>query len=180
MTSAPVDVIPTMASFAVGIAVVMIPALLVFPSSSREFTPSDNDSREDTAIINTLKNNLSNVAISQERTPCLGPCPSYSVNIYGNGTVSYGGGRYVKPVGTQTLVISNSEMLGLVAKLDKTDFFLLKDGYGPSGYDIPYSVITISVNGNEIKRIVFLGGERVPEELVYLRNQIEKLAGITS
>ncbi len=177
MSKGSADAFSIAISLASGAAFVVF-SLSYFQPSKQAFNLPDRNSDEDAAIIESLRNNLSAVTIIQQRTSCLGPCPSYTVNIHGNGTVIYHGGAYVRPMGVHALTVSNSEILDLLTKLDRTDFFILNDNYGLSGYDVPNTDITISDNGDEIKRVAFSAGGEVPEVLVYLRTEIEKVSGI--
>ncbi len=183
--------IPALTSLVIGTIFVIISVLIVIPPSSlfpeKEFKPEsksldnyvfNNYGGKDAAIIDRLRKNLDSLTISQEKTGCLGSCPSYELVIYGNGTVSYNGYGYVKPKGSFTFTVSDSVIDELITEFDKTDFVTLKDTYGRSSEDAPYNITIISLDGKQVKRIVFQSVVSVPAEVLYMQDKIEKVVRI--
>lgn len=128
------------------------------------------------------ENNLGIVAvpddlvISQERSACLGTCPVYQLQIYGNGTVYYEGRAFVSPTGVHLYNISRSEIAKLVSESNRIGFYSLNDRYGTFAFDASTSHISILMNENKKDVVIAFGS--VPEELQELQNKIEKAAGI--
>jgi len=60
---------------------------------------------------------------------CLGDCPRYTLAIYGNGTVEYGGIDNVAVQGRRTAEISQERVRQLVEAFHEIDFFSFKDVY---------------------------------------------------
>jgi hypothetical protein len=60
---------------------------------------------------------------------CTACCPTYSVSISGDGTVSYEGTEAVYTVGKQVHSISIDQVKELIEEFYKLDFFSLKDKY---------------------------------------------------
>lgn len=165
--------LPAIASFAIGITFVIVS--ITFFTSNRPSVPEVIDGSEETPIRDQLKD-FQGIHISQERTSCLGACPSYRVKIHGNGTVNYEGWAYVSPSGMHTFTLSNGTINRLIDQLDRISFLKLDDSYGYFGQDVSTTIIHIQLDG-EGKRVV-LGGGDLPEELTYIRNQIEEAVGI--
>ncbi len=147
MTTAPV-----IAGLAVGIAVIILFSAFKIPGGVSD---------------------TSSVLISMERTPCFGSCPSYSLTMYGNGTVMYEGFAFVAVTGVRTDQISDEKIRELVQEFYKIGYFSLQDRYEDPSTDLPSTTTSIAVAG--MKKSVYRYGSG-PENLVQLENKIDELA----
>ncbi len=67
--------------------------------------------------------------VTLERTMCYGPCPSYRLLVYGDGTVIYEGRIYVKKKKRIISHIPANDVKKIVDKFMEHDFFSLKSRY---------------------------------------------------
>ena len=148
MTTAPV-----MAGLAVGIAMIILFSTFRIPGGVSD---------------------ISSVLITMERTPCFGMCPSYSLAIYGNGTVRYEGFAFVAVTGVRTDQISDEKIRELVQEFYKVDYFSLQDRYEDPSTDLPSTTTSIAVAG--MRKSVYRYGFG-PEDLIQLENKIDAIAG---
>jgi len=97
-----------------------------------------------------------NAEITLERTACFGPCPVYTVTVYGSGQVIYEGDRYVGVTGEAEFEVDQASVRELVDAFYAMRFFDLEDDYndifGMRLTDMPNYYISISVDG-QYKRI---------------------------
>lgn len=123
--------------------------------------------------------NWNSVKITLSRTGCLGSCPSYSVEVLGNGTVRYNGGSYVAITGSHRGSISSDAVFQIVEAFRAVDYFSLKDKYMWGATDLPTYKTSISVDG-KTKEVVDYAGENVgmPEGVSKLEDTIDRLSGV--
>ena len=69
------------------------------------------------------------VQVGLSRGSCFGPCPNYSVQIFGDGTVTYGGGQHVTVSGSREAKIPQVEVAKLVSEFLAARFFEMPDSY---------------------------------------------------
>jgi len=81
------------------------------------------------------------------RTSCFGTCPDYSVEIEGDGTVTYEGHAFVKTRGMQGEHLSPNAVQELASLMVSKRFFSLRSFYGRCGWDQPSTVISIEWPG---------------------------------
>lgn len=122
----------------------------------------------------------SEILITIKRETCLGGCPSYSAQIYADGTVVYRGDDFVKVKGERRHKVAETKVLELVKAFERIDYFSLKDKYevdanGRSVTDQPRTTTSISLNGRYKKVVDYYCA---PKELVALEDLIDKLAGL--
>src|SRR5437870_5364487 len=122
----------------------------------------------------------SRILITIKRETSLGGCPSYSAQIYADGTVVYRGDDFVKIKGERRHKVDETKVLELVRAFERIDYFSLKDKYevdanGRSSTDQPRTTTSISLNGR-YKRVIDY--YCAPKELVALEDLIDKLAGL--
>ncbi len=122
----------------------------------------------------------SEILITINREACLGGCPSYSAQIYADGTVVYRGDDFVKVKGERRHKVTETRVTELLKAFDRIDYFSLKDKYevdanGRSVTDQPRTTTSISLNGRYKKVVDYYCG---PKELVALEDLIDKLAGL--
>lgn len=122
--------------------------------------------------------NLTDVEIKLEKTPCYGPCPVYSVIIYGDGTVIYDGIQFVDNIGKSTHQIPQKHVDELVAIIYELNYFSLKDRYEAPHTD-DTTVIT-SVRINDDQKTVTNYGHFGPERLHEIERKIDDLTNFIS
>ena len=86
--------------------------------------------------------------IRLERTECAGGCPSYSVEIAGDGTVVYEGRACVAIKGERRAAIPVASVRSLFARFQDTGYFTLRDTYFSRPVDVS-GVVTGSPTTNE-------------------------------
>jgi hypothetical protein len=119
------------------------------------------------------------VKIVLSRTGCFGPCPSYEVEVHGDGTVLYEGHANVAIGGPHRGSVSREAVLQIVEAFRAADYFSLKDKYMWGVTDNPTYTTSISVDGKK-KQVVDYVGEQVgmPESVSKLEESIDRFAGV--
>ena len=119
------------------------------------------------------------IKIELSRTGCFGPCPSYSVEVHGDGTVLYNGGANVAITGAHRASVSRDAVLQTVQAFHASDYFSLHDKYIWGATDLPTYTTSIAIDG-KTKRIVDYAGEQVgmPEAVSKLEDAIDRLSGV--
>ncbi|HEX5978242.1 MAG TPA: DUF6438 domain-containing protein [Nitrososphaeraceae archaeon] len=118
---------------------------------------------------------LSNITIGMERNMCMGTCPVYSLEIFGNGTLVYNGERFVNVTGRQISSIPEDEVKELVEEFYKINYFSLNDTFDKIvKTDQPTVITSININGT-FKSIFDNLGAIAPEGLRLLENRIDEI-----
>jgi hypothetical protein len=122
----------------------------------------------------------SSLRITLERTPCYGTCPGYSVEIAGDGTVTYIGQHFVAENGVRTAKIPQSAVRSLYEAFVKAEFFWSFDEYRAPVTDLSTKLISISYDGHR-KTVIDYAGERegMPKAIAELEAAIDEAAGTT-
>jgi hypothetical protein len=120
----------------------------------------------------------SSLRIRLQRTACYGWCPVYSVEIAGDGTVTYFGERFVKEKGTHTTKIAPEKVKALVQAFATANFFWTFDRYETPITDLPTQIVTLSFDGHT-KTVVDYAGQHVgmPKAIDALEEAIDEAAG---
>jgi hypothetical protein len=84
-------------------------------------------------------------------------CPTYSVAVAGDGTVTYQGDVGVKTLGTRTHTISINEVRRLLSEFLTADFFSLKDRY--DSIPLPNGLIEVVNHGVATTLTLSIGGK---------------------
>jgi ankyrin repeat protein len=123
--------------------------------------------------------NWNSVKIVLSRTGCYGTCPSYRVEVHGDGAVRYEGGSYVAITGSHRASISSDVVSEMVEAFRAADFFALKAQYMWAVTDHPTYTTSISIDGKS-KEVVDYVGEQVgmPESVSKLEETIDRLSGV--
>jgi Domain of unknown function (DUF6438) len=100
-----------------------------------------------------------------DRSVCYGDCPSYRVEIDGDGSVTYEGRKFVAVVGTRRATVARAEVEALLAKFRAARFFDLKDEYRAPVTDLPTFEVTLVLEGRK-KTVVDYGGSFSPKYVV--------------
>jgi len=116
--------------------------------------------------------------ITLTRTGCFGPCPTYKVEIHGDGSVIYTGTEYVAVEGQHQDHISREALLKLVAAFRAADYFSLRDEYMMSVTDNPTYTTSISFDV-KTKSVTDYVGEEVgmPESVKAAEEAVDRIAG---
>ena len=117
------------------------------------------------------------VTIRLERTACFGTCPGYTVEIGGDGSVTYTGESYVAVDGVRRERIAPEAVDALIARFREADFFSLNDEYVAGITDLPTYAVTLTIGGRT-KRVVDYAGsmEGMPFAVMRLERAIDRIA----
>lgn len=111
------------------------------------------------------------------RTPCLGRCPAYSVEINGDGTVVYEGEHFVAQQGVRAR-ISEVAVRRLYDAFVRAEFFWTFDEYRSPVTDFPTTIVTLSFDGRSKTVLDYAGTfEGMPKEIAELEDAIDAAAG---
>lgn len=120
----------------------------------------------------------STLHITLSRSMCFGACPSYKVDIAGDGTVTWTGERNVAVIGTRTATIPKEDVAALYEAFVKADFMTLKDSYRAPITDLPEYRVGIRFDGHEKTVLDYMGqGAGMPAAVSDLEKLIDKTAG---
>jgi hypothetical protein len=118
------------------------------------------------------------VLIRLSRGSCMGFCPSYSVTIAGDGTVTFDGGKHVASPGRHVDHISPARVHALLRKFYNARFWSLRERYAARITDGPSYTLTLTV-GERSKTVVdYLGGGAgMPASVKALEDAVDREAG---
>ena len=119
----------------------------------------------------------STLEISLARTMCFGACPSYHVEIAGDGSVTWRGERNVATIGEAHGTIPLKDVHALYRAFRRADFFWLYDSYTAPITDLPTYTVEISYDGHN-KAVADYAGRSVamPRAVSDLERLIDKTA----
>ena len=140
--------------------------VIVFISTLVSCKPQEKKTTTTTAVEDTT------VFLKMQRTPCYGKCPSYVVEIFNNGKVSYLGKMFVDYVGQHEANLSKSEVDLIKTKINEINFFELKDKYDSPATDIPSTIFEVTLN-KQFKKIT--NRHNGPPELKELEKLVEEI-----
>ncbi len=120
----------------------------------------------------------SSLRIRLERTACYGWCPVYTVEVSGDGTVTFAGERFVAAKGIHSARIPREKIEALYRAFAKADFFWTNDRYEGAITDMPTQIISISFDGHH-KSIVDYAGHSagMPKAIDELEDMVDEVAG---
>lgn len=134
------------------------------------------------------------VHIALRRTSCFGSCPSYRVELRGDGEVAYVGEDNVLVRGEQRWRIAPDRIAPLLALLRESNYLGLAGHYQIDATDLPTQTTSVSVEGRR-KFVVDYGGELsgvvastsagepavpMPAAVVQIERSIDAIAGTES
>jgi hypothetical protein len=120
---------------------------------------------------------LSKVHISLERTGCFGTCPSYKVDIYGDGRAVYSGRGFVDVLGTHSYRISLDDVAWLVESLRGKDIWSLRPAYVAQITDNPTYVLTLDMGGTFHSLEDYVGESvGMPTSVSEFEGEVDKVA----
>lgn len=114
----------------------------------QEKTVTETTENTETTTPTPVKESL---FITMERTPCLGMCPSYLIQIFNTGRVEYEGRTFAKKEGKYTKTLSDAALEEITNKIKDIDFFNLEDKYDKLVTDIPSCIISVHLDGKKKK-----------------------------
>lgn len=124
-------------------------------------------------------NDWASLKMTLSRTSCYGACPDYSVEVRGDGTVTYRGKGWVLITGEHHSRISRKRVKQLFAKFREADYFSLKDQYRAGITDNPTQTTTIEFDGRKKQVIDYVGlYDGMPDVARNLEDALDDIAGI--
>lgn len=118
----------------------------------------------------------SRVAITLERTGCLGTCPSYTVTVSADGIVFEGHGSVVG-AGRHTDTVDLNEVRKLAKKFVSADFYSMDSAYRASVTDCPTYMLSIAIDGHKKEVEDYVGSwEGMPAIITELEDEVDALA----
>ena len=116
--------------------------------------------------------------IRLERTKCFGPCPSYSVEVQGNGVVVFEGRANVFAKGHHRGTISKQMLRELFKTFQRANYFSLKSNYTAQITDSRQCITSIGFD-SAYKSVVDYVGSLVgmPEAVTNVEDSIDRIAG---
>jgi hypothetical protein len=117
------------------------------------------------------------VHIALERSACYGSCPSYRVDIFGDGRAVYRGRGFVDVEGEHHYLVSREAVADLVQSLRAKDIWSMRPSYRGMVTDNPSYLLTIQL-GDEVHRIDDYVGAMagMPIAVTEFENQVDKVA----
>jgi ankyrin repeat protein len=119
------------------------------------------------------------VIIKLTRTGCFGACPSYEVEVHGDGTVRYQGKSYVAILGDHHCPVPEENVRELVESFRKTDYYSLRDEYIAGITDNPTYISSIQIDGKSKTVKDYVGAMiGMPLEVSDLESTIDRLSEV--
>lgn len=116
--------------------------------------------------------------ITLSRSSCYGKCPTYELEIHGDGTVLYNGKANVATKGKRTAKISHASLVELVDFFRKADYFALNDQYVYGVTDNPAYYTSISFDGVSKSLLDYVGQRAgMPSTVSDVEAAIDRLSG---
>lgn len=126
-----------------------------------------------------LQEDISDVRITLQRTPCFGTCPVYTVTVSGTGDVQFIGTQYVNKEGELRKQIPIDSVRVLVNLFRNAEFFSMRDVYENRAMsDAPTAIVTYATKDRKKTVNHYLGDMSAPEVLKTLETRIDKIAAI--
>ena len=125
------------------------------------------------------KGSIDSVRISLDRTECYGSCPSYTIELMGDGSASYEGRSFVLVAGHHSYDVPKDDVECLLTHFRKASFWSLADKYVADITDGPTYTISLTIGG-QTKTIVDYFGRAVgmPATITALEEEIDRIGGV--
>lgn len=118
---------------------------------------------------------LDRVRIRMERTGCYGFCPSYAVDIRGDGFVRYIGRGFVRVQGTHEFRIPQAAVAGLVARARELDIWSMEPMYRAGVTDSPTYFVQLMLGDASHVIEDYVGEEAgMPPEVTQFEEEIDR------
>ncbi|MDH5821918.1 DUF6438 domain-containing protein [Luteimonas sp. RD2P54] len=116
------------------------------------------------------------VTVSLHRSGCFGLCPAYTVEIQGDGTVTYEGQRFVDVEGVHRYRIPASQVASLVEEIERKDLWSMDRNYRAPITDNPTYVLTLRL-GDQTHQIEDYVGPIVgmPQVIREFQEQVDQV-----
>lgn len=138
-----------------------------------------SSTKEQNTQTQNQQEDISDVRIILQRTPCFGTCPVYTVTVSGTGDVQFIGTQYVNKEGELRKQIPVDSVRVLVNLFRKAEFFTMKDVYENRAMsDAPTAIITYATKDRKKTVNHYLGDMTAPEVLRTLESRIDGIAAI--
>ncbi|MBK7987178.1 MAG: hypothetical protein IPK11_09765 [Ignavibacteria bacterium] len=122
---------------------------------------------------------ISDVRIILQRTPCFGTCPIYTVTVTGRGDVQFIGTQYVYKEGEARKQISVDSVRTLIRMFKDIQFSNLNDEYEDRAMsDAPSAIVTYATKDRSKTVKHYLGDMSAPEQLKKLEQAIDRIAKV--
>lgn len=133
---------------------------------------------------------LGHVVIRLRRTACLGWCPDYTVEVRGDGQVSYKGNASVLISGEHAWRVPQENVVALLDLFRRADYFKLEGYYEAAIPDLPTFITRLSI-GDQHKFVLNYGGGAslddhdaltfaIPAAVMEIEDAIDRLSGAES
>jgi hypothetical protein len=117
--------------------------------------------------------------IRLERGGCYGACPIYSVELRGNGAVTYQGACNVVVDGRHSYQVPRSEVIDLLRLTKSADFWSLKDRYIYGVTDNPTYTLSVTVGGRTKVVEDYVGLKAgMPKSVADLEDSVDRVAAV--
>lgn len=119
--------------------------------------------------------------ITLSRSGCYGMCPTYEIEIHGDGTVLYDGRAFVGTSGKHKGQMSRASLVKLVGTFRSADYFSLGSGYISGVTDNPTCVSSISFDGLSKSVLDYVGRDAgMPTAVSDVEAAIDRLSGASN
>lgn len=109
---------------------------------------------------------------SLKRTPCLGTCPVFTLEVYSDGFVKYTGKNYVELIGDYSGMLSQEQLADVEVLFNNADFYAFNAEYNDGRLDIPATIIEYSSPEGDKK---VEARTEIPKNFRLLASELEKL-----
>jgi uncharacterized protein DUF6438/ankyrin repeat protein len=118
------------------------------------------------------------VKITLARTSCFGTCPSYKIEVRGDGSVLYEGRGNVTFTGAHRGLVPQSNVIELVKLFEQADYYSLLDEYRSNITDNATQITSISIDGRQKQVVDYVGLQAgMPLAVKQLELAIDRLSG---
>lgn len=125
-----------------------------------------------------VANDWESVVITLERTGCLGSCPSYRVEVQGDGTVLYEGRGSIAIEGHHRATVPQENVREVVKEFRDADYYSLRDEYVTNVTDNPTCLTSITIDGRLKTVKDYVGLEMgMPMAVSDVEKSVDRLAG---
>src|SRR5215471_19307835 len=160
------------------------PLFLVFLSLAVSMTTASGQKTEAPDLNSLSDSDLKALTISFERTQCYGTCPSYTIAIHGDGSVTYIGKEHVKIKENREGRIEPKALRTLLSEFAKAKFLSLPEDYSESKCacrrctDMATAITELKTTNVTHRVNHYYGCGCAPKALFELESAIDKAANV--
>lgn len=122
--------------------------------------------------------NMAELKMTLTRTGCFGTCPSYTIEIHGDGSVIYKGEAFVVLTGEHRDQLAPEKVLEIVDAFRNADYFSLNDEYSYPVTDNPTFTTSIGIDGTSKSVMDYVGPQAgMPQSVSDLEETMDLVAG---